>query len=220
MNAENAPNTAQPAAPAPEPEPIPMTAEDFQAEWEFPMVFRPGRTIRVRRLDIVTMVLSGVVPQDMLATATQMENAWAEARSKGASGFQAIMAMPTEERDAVITMLREYCTHAMVQPPASWPDDAGRVPPGHVNVLSLTVPDMLRIQNALPPVGSQVPPANVPAPLPINPPLQTPEQVDRFREGQPRFTGTPVVRRDGIPYATVVAPDGHGGERIVELTRG
>lgn len=172
------------------PAPTVLDPAAFRARQLFDVEIEPGTIVRVRKLDMITMVMENVLPMPMLKAMTDLMAMREEIRADPSK----FLEIPETTKAATVELLRRYACAAVVSPVVVSEDDNH---PQHLPVALLSMEQLMAIWSATPP-GSEV----------------TPVVAERFRGAAPTDDG--AVARDGEdvrPEALQLAD----GRRIIAI---
>lgn len=141
----------------------------------------PDLTVRMKRMDMLTLMMSGTMPLHLLEAATkfeQMENKILDLARKGEDPTEAEKALDAfksvapEDMAKTTEFLRYYAMAVVVEPQLVPTEEDVKNEDKQMAVTDLAADELLKIFYAVPPEGKE-------------PPVMTPDQAADFRREKP-----------------------------------
>jgi hypothetical protein len=175
----------------------PTSAKALRAKGYWTLEVDPELTVELRRLDMVTLFMTGAIPMPLMASLSRAQ----EIRQKDGMDDATFMSeLGEDDKTNMLDLLRRYACLAVKSPPLVLVDDGN---PEHVPVELLTGPQLLTIWQALPPDAQT--------------PRLTEAQADEFRGPESGQAPAPAVPDGGEVRAEtieLVTPGGSAADLV------
>lgn len=120
-----------------------FTARDLRTRNEWDVELEPGWTVHVRRLDMVSAYMQNLIPMPLMAALDRLR----AQSEKIARDPSLVMAVPQQDKEQTIELLRRYACAAVVDPHFVMEEDGD---PDHAPITLLSSEQLLKIWQSSP----------------------------------------------------------------------
>lgn len=123
-----------------------LTAKKLRAVAEWEVELEGGDTVLMRRVDVVTAYMTGLLPMPLMVALGKIQASSEELRNNPTP--EAMEKLSAEEKAQAIELMRRYACAAIKDPVFVMEDDGH---PDHCDIMLLNSDQLLKIWNAVPP---------------------------------------------------------------------